>query len=137
VFNPLAPSEMVIAVGRVLKEEADAEGERDGYRRGQLLSGYSVARHLAAEQAGAAELRGWFRARVANALEEGDGERFGVRAARLRSSDDAAEIGDLLCGVLADLRAGGETDADTRRRIQAICRELTDREIAVLSDPPA
>jgi len=130
VFNPLGPAEMVTAVGRVLKEESDADGPRDGYRRGQLLSGYSVARHLAAEQAAADELRTWFRAEMADALD-------GDRARRLHAAGDAAAIGEAACEVLADLREAGEAGDGPRRRIHALLRALADREVAALSHPPA
>jgi len=124
VFNPVNAPELTLAIGRVLHEAADQSRPHDDYRRSQLLSAYSIARHLAAEQSAGPELRGWFRSAIAEVAE-------------VDVSADSAAIGAALCDHLAELRKRGDSDADRARgRIQGLLRELSDREVAALANPP-
>lgn len=140
--------EIVLALGRTLKDAADPDRPQDEYRRGQLLSAYSVARHLAAEQSAEAELRSWFRSRMAGLLEPaseqaaslGDGAleaRLAETGARIAQAEDRREIGELVCELLAELRAGGAPSHDVHREIQSLLRELCDREVTALADAPS
>lgn len=128
MFNAMTNAEVVLSVGRVLREAARVEGAPDEYGRSQLLSGYSVARHLAAEEAAAPELHAWFREAVAAEL---DGEQ----AAAVRAASDPARLGDLVAEVLAELRGAPGLKA-VRARLRALLRELADREVAALAEPP-
>jgi hypothetical protein len=142
MFNPVNAPDVVLAMGRVLHEAADESQPHDDYRRSQLLSAYSIARHLAAEQTSGPELRGWFRSAVGEIAEAGLADEelatLSRRAAgTLSASDDSAEMGAVLCDFLAELRKRDEPDAKSMRsRIQGLLRELSDREVAALSDPP-
>lgn len=142
MFNPVDAPAILMAIGRVLRDAADPEQPRDEYRTSQLLSGYSVARHLAAEQAHAADLMAWFRSELSSLLAAAnDSGRTPASipevAESLASSADRAKMGADLCELLERLRAADEPQAaGLRRRIQRLLRELTDREVAGLSRPP-
>lgn len=126
MFNPISTPEVILAIGGVLKAAASEEAG-DEYRRGQVLSAYSISRHLAAEETAAPELRAWF----ADELERILGERAGGGWA----AADPAELGERLCLALAELR--GATDADSQRTaaaLRAALRQLCDREVAALAD---
>jgi hypothetical protein len=130
MFNAMSTAEVVVAMGRVLSDAARTEGTRDDYQRGQLLSAYSVARHLAAETTAAAELLAWFREAVAVELDDG-------RAAAVRATSDPDRLGELVADTLAELRLRPEPDAIVLRdRLRAVLRELTDREVAALISLP-
>lgn len=130
MFNAMSEAEVVLAVGRVLREAAAHEGEADEYHRSQLLSAYSVARHLAAEQIAAPALHAWFREAVASELE-------GERAQAVRAAHDAERLGEIVADVLAELRAEGTPAAGERRaRLHALLGELCEREVAALAEPP-
>lgn len=124
MFNPVNAPDVVLAIGRVLHEAADESQPQDDYRRSQLLSAYSIARHLAAEQTSGPELRGWFRSAMGEIAE-------------VSVSGDSATIGAVLCDFLAELRQRDDSEAKSMRsRIQGLLREFSDREVAALSDPP-
>lgn len=125
MFNALTTAEVVLAVGRVLREAAAVDGVPDDYHRSQLLSAYSVARHLAAEQAAAPELHAWFRDAVA-------AELAGEQAAAIRAAGDPARLGETLGDALAEL----DHDGGTAKRLRALMRELAEREVAALASPP-
>jgi hypothetical protein len=130
MFNSLSTAEVVLAVGRVLSDAAREEGVRDDYQRGQLLSAYSIARHLAAETTAAPELFTWFRDAVAAELDD-------ERAAAVRAASDPTRLGELVADSLAELRATPGTEAlTTRDRVRSVLRELADREVAALVAPP-
>jgi uncharacterized lipoprotein YmbA len=117
MFNPMEPHELVLGVGRVLRMAADGEPV-DGYRRSQLLSAYSVARHLAAEQAAAAELLAWLRAELADALGPDT----------LAGATTGPQLGAALTALLA-----GPLDDGLRARLHRILAEMADREVAALA----
>lgn len=124
MFNAMTNAEVVLAVGRVLREAASVDGTPDDYQRSQLLSAYSVARHLAAEEAEAASRLAWFREEAAEALPD--------RADALRATTDPARIGELVADALAERRASGEDAAP----VHALLRELADLEVEALASPP-
>lgn len=127
MFNPMGPSELILALGRVLRAAADGSGPSDDYRRSQLLSAYSIARHLSAEEAARGELLDWFRAEVVAALPEGSGPRAQIAAAR-----EGTEIGELLVQLLEKLGDSQEERA-ARKRLQLLFVEMADREVAALA----
>jgi hypothetical protein len=142
MFNPVNPPDVVLAIGRVLHEAADDSRPQDDYRRSQLLSAYSVARHLAAEQSSIPQLRSWFQSEVQEIAGAGraDDELSALSrraAGALATSDDSAEAGAVVCDLLVQLRQRRDPGARSMRmRIQRLLRELTDREVAALADPP-
>lgn len=125
VFNPLSAPEVTRAVGGVLRDAA-AGGPDDDFRRGQLLSAYSICRHLAAEQEAEPALRSRFDAEL-GAIAAAAGE---APPAAL----GAAELGEWLCELMARLRAAD--DAASRRTLVALrgaLGGLCDRELAALA----
>jgi hypothetical protein len=108
VFNPMEPHEVILGVGRVLRQAAAADAAPSGYQRSQLLSAASVARHLAAEQRAARGLLA--------ELEQGLGEM-------LAEADSVA---------LAEARAAIAA-ASAAPQVGAALAELTDREVAALA----
>ncbi len=123
----MSPSELILAIGRVLRAAADEEGPGDDYRRGQLLSAYSIARHLSAEEAARAELVQWFRTEAAGALEGAAEARARILAAR-----EGTEIGEVLVDVL-DALGDSEADQALRGRLEQAFVEMADREVAALA----
>ena len=131
MFNPLKPHEIVQALGRVLRNAADSGGPVDEYQRSQLLSAYSIARHLAAEEAGRVQLLEWFRGEVLMVL---DGDEPAVVAARerIRGAPDGAEVGEALVDLLAEVPRS-DAGAELHRRLRALFVEMADREVEALA----
>jgi hypothetical protein len=127
MFNPMSPSELILAIGRVLRSAADGQGPTDDYRRGQLLSAYSIARHLSAEEAGRDELLQWFRGDVIAALEEQPEAR-----AKIESARGGTEIGEVLVDLLDSL-GDSEADQALHRRLLSLFADMADREVAALA----
>jgi hypothetical protein len=121
----MSTAEVVRAVGAVLEASA-AGGSDDGYRRGQVLSAFSVCRHLAAEDGGRRELTEWLEATSAPIL-----ARLGeVALAAVRPE----EAGERLASLMADLRAADdEGSRGALRELRRVLHELCDREIAILA----
>lgn len=130
MFNPMEPPELIQGLGRVLREAAGAGGG-DGYRRSQLLSAYSLSRHLAAEQVAAPGLVAWLRERLDAELATSASPAAAAARATLAGSAEP-EIGTVLARLFDQLGDGSD-DADLRRRLHALLAELTDREVAVLA----
>jgi hypothetical protein len=132
MFNPMAPHELMIAVGRVLRAAAQPDAGDHEFQRSQLLSAYSVTRHLAAEQAASADLVAWLRAALTDAL-TGDEPSVTARAreaiAGARTGPEfGAAVGDLL-----DALGPGDADAALRRRLHRVLAEMADREVDALA----
>jgi thioredoxin-like negative regulator of GroEL len=124
MLNPMSTAEVVRAVGAVLEASA-AGGADDDYRRGQVLSAFSVCRHLAAEEAGRRELAEWLEAASAPAL-------AGLGEAPL-SAAQPEEAGERLAALMEELRDAGDEDSrEALAELRAVMRELCDREIAIL-----
>lgn len=124
---------MILAVGGVLRLAADARGPLDDYQRSQLLSGLSITRNLAAEQAAGAELVAWLRGELDGAL-EADGRPAARRAReRLSAAVDGIEVGDVLGELLEQLRRESRPDDPLRRAVQRVLGELADREVGALA----
>lgn len=124
---------MILAVGDVLRLTAEVREPLDAYQRSQLLSGLSITRNLAAEQAASAELMAWLRAELDPAL-EADGRPSAQRAReRLETASDGIGVGGVLGDLLEELRRDGPPDDRLRRRVQEVLGELADREVAALA----
>ena len=122
----MSSPEVIRAVGEVLKGAA-AQGAEDDYRRAQVLSAYSITRHLAAEEGGRAQLLAWFRAELETILGDRDGGGWDAET-------DAAALGERLSRLLAELRAAGDEDSHrTAAALRAALRELCDREVETLA----
>lgn len=124
MLNPMSTAEVVRAVGAVLEASA-AGGSDDEYSRGQVLSAFSVCRHLAAEEEGRRGLAEW--------LEAASAEVLAARGEAPLSAAQSEEAGPRLASLLEELR--GADDEDSRRalaELRAVLRELCDREIAIL-----
>ncbi|MEZ5076815.1 MAG: hypothetical protein R2725_05170 [Solirubrobacterales bacterium] len=127
MFNPLSAPDVTRAVGAVLKAAAEG-GPDDEYRRGQLLSAYSMTRHLAAEEEAQPRLRSWFGAELEAILGPSEAAAW-VREA------EPAELGERLCELLAELRAAADPGSlRTAAALRALLRELCDREVAALAE---
>jgi hypothetical protein len=138
VFNPLPAPEITAAVGRVLKQAASASDPPDDYQRSQLLSAYSITRHLAAEQAGGDEVVAWFRESLAAELEKaaaGDPPQLAdpdAWAERIRSCPDGRELGTPVRDLLLALRRSRPDAEPLLSETHRLLREACDREVATL-----
>jgi hypothetical protein len=141
MFNPLTPSEITLGVGQVLKQAASAEDPQDDYERSQLLSAYSITRHLAAEQAAGDTLLVWFRQRLSEELREASAADrapladLQARAELIGGCQDGAELGSQVSQLLLALRQSGDAAQPLIRAVHRLLRELCDREIAALAGP--
>jgi hypothetical protein len=130
VFNPMEPPALIQGLGQVLREAAAASGG-DDYRRSQLLSAYSLSRHLAAEQIAAPDLVAWLRERLDAELAAAGSPAAAAARATLAGSAEP-EVGTVLARLFGEL-GDAPADAELRRRLHALLAELTDREVAVLA----
>jgi hypothetical protein len=141
MFVPLAPAEMVTAIGRAARAAGRAHGEPTEFERGQLMSAYSATRHLAVELdhfgPERERLRGEIAAQVATvvpALTAEDPARERLTAI-LATPDDAGALGEDLCVLLAECREHtGEPWRSLQTTVQARLRELSDREVSLLTE---
>ena len=129
VFNALRSDELLVGVGRALRLAADARGPLEDYERSQLLSAFSVTRLLAAEQRAAADLLASTRAELLAALDGDDRPEAVDARRRLDAAANGIEIGEILVDVLAAL----PRDDETRTRLHAALRRMTDREVTALA----
>jgi hypothetical protein len=125
MFNPMSTAEVVRAVGAVLEASAGG-GSDDGYRRGQVLSAFSVCRHLAAEEQGRRDLMEWLEAASAPILvRRGEAQLSAARP---------EEAGARLASLMAELREADDEGSRTAlRELRHLLREICDREIAILA----
>jgi hypothetical protein len=130
VFNALRSDELLVGVGRVLRQVAAAPSALEEYERSQALSAYSVTRLLAAEQRAAAGLLAQTKEALVAAV-AGD-ERAAVRTVgeRIAAATDGIEVGD----AVAELFALIGRDEPLRRRIHQILARMIDDEVAALAD---
>jgi hypothetical protein len=143
VFNPLSASEITLGVGQVLKQAASAENPQDEYQRSQLLSAYSITRHLAAEQAAGDTVLAWFRQRLSAQLREASAAHpaplgdLSARAELIGACRDSAELGRQVSELLLALRKSGTEARPMMQAVHRLLRELCDREVAALAGPPS
>jgi len=133
MFNALTAPQLLVGVGRVLRMVADANGELEGFQRSQVLSAFSVTRLLASEQLAAAELLERTRADLGEALAGDDRPAATEARTRIDTARDGLQIGD----AIGDLLTALPRPDPLRTRIHAILRDMTDREVAALAQPPA
>jgi hypothetical protein len=141
VFNPLSASEITLGVGQVLKQAASAEDPQDDYQRSQLLSAYSITRHLAAEQAAGDALLVWFRERLSAELREASAANpppladLEARAELIGACRDSTELGRQVSELLLALRQPGNEAPPLIEAVHRLLRDLCDREVAALAGP--
>ena len=136
MFNPLTPAQVTLAVGRAARDAARNEEPASAFARGQLLSAYSIARHLAVDlEAYGPELTA-FRTQVADAVEAGAADAaLRELGAAVRAAATGLEAGDATCRLLDALRAErGAQAAGLRAAIRAALRRLVDREVELLAE---
>jgi hypothetical protein len=125
----MEPPELIQGLGQVLREAARETG--DDYRRSQLLSAYSLSRHLAAEQVAAPGLFAWLREGLDRELATTMAPAAAARAALAEPAAEA-DVGTILARLFAELGDGAEDEA-LRRRLHSLLADLTDREVAALA----
>ena len=130
MFNALRSDELLVGVGRVLRQVAAAPSALEEYERSQALSAYSVTRLLAAEQRAAADLLAQTKDGLTAAL-AGD-ERPEVRSIgdRIVAATDGIEVGD----AVAELFALIGRDEPLRTRVHTVLAGMIDDEVAALAD---
>lgn len=130
MFNALRSDELLVGVGRVLRQVAAAPSALEEYERSQALSAYSVTRLLAAEQRAAAGLLAQTKEGLAAALAAD--ERVEVRAIgeRVAAATDGIEVGD----AVAELFAVTGRDEPLRTRVHGILAGMINDEVAALAD---
>ena len=140
MFSPLTTAEVVTAVGRAARDAARSDEPASEFSRGQLMSAFSVSRHLGVEIATfGPELRS-FADTVAEALRASSGatargDALQVTAGELAAAADAHRIGNLVAGALDDLRGDPSPAAtELRARLHAALRALADREVQLLAE---
>ncbi len=140
MFSPLTPAEVVTAVGRAARDAARSDEPASEFSRGQLMSAFSVSRHLGVEIAAfGPELRAFADGVAADlrassgALARGDALQ--ATAGELATAHDAHRIGDLVATALDDLR-GDPSPAATalRAQLHTALRRLADREVELLAE---
>jgi hypothetical protein len=146
MFNPIAPSEIVTAIGRTALEAAGSEGELSGFDRVQLKSAYSATRHLGVELESFPPELIAFCARVGAAIERAGAELepderswLDDLAARLVVAAGAGAAGtpvvaEQVCEILE--RARGHQHGPwpaLRGEMHSALRDLCDREVELLT----
>jgi hypothetical protein len=122
----MSTAEVVRAVGGVLEASA-AGGAEDGYRRGQVLSAFSICRNLAAEVEGRRELGEW--------LAEASAPIFAGRGEPALDPARPEEAGPRLATLMSELRAADdEPSRQALGELRGVLHELCDREIAILAE---
>lgn len=146
MFNPLTSPEVTRAVGQVLRraatDEHEAAAERDDYQRSQLLSAYSITRHLAAEL-DRDDLAVWYRGRLLDDVRDAattmpPGIDLAASAAAIDGAGDASALGDCTCELLTLLRRSETAEASALiDAVHGLLRELCDLEVDTLAARPA
>lgn len=118
--------EVVRSLGVTLKDAAASPAIND-FQRSQLLSAYSVTRHLAAEETARSALEADLREELETILADRP-EYQPVLAA------DGALLGEELCRLLETLRRAKDDDSrQTLAAIRGALRHLCDHEVAGLA----
>jgi hypothetical protein len=137
MFNSMRPDQLIVAIGRVLREAADADGALDDYRRGQLLSAFSISRYLAAEQAAGPALLASSRADLLATLDGGTVDPTARQA--VADAGDVPAFGEAVADLLAALRESPSPEAARLRgEAHVVLAAMIDREVdALAAGPPA
>jgi hypothetical protein len=132
----MKPYELILGVARVLRAAADDGGQNSDYQRSQLLSAYSVARHLAAEERAAPDLLRWLRTALEDPLVRDGGPDALEARTGIAEATDGAEVGIVLATLLTGL-GSADADAALRREVHRVLAEMADREVAALAGAQA
>jgi hypothetical protein len=139
VFSPLSPADVVTAMGRATRDAARSDEPASEFSAGQLMSAYSVSRHLGVELAQFGPVLRAFADEVAADLRRGDslpyGSKLAASADELAQASDAQRVGDIVAAALDELR-GDEAPAAQELRVQlrAALRRLSDQEVEMLAE---
>lgn len=140
MFNPLTPETLITAIGNAAADAARADGPASDFTRGQLLSAYSISRHLAAETAALPRLVEIAKETLAPVFEATPREldchqALAEHSRRILQSTDPREIGTLASAAIAALRE--ERDPTAERllaRARTALRELSLTEVELLAE---
>jgi hypothetical protein len=130
MFNALRSDELLVGVGRVLRQVAAAPSALEEYERSQALSAYSVTRLLAAEQRAEAGLLAETKQALHAALAGDDREPVRAVAERVGAATDGIEVGDAVAELFAHVGA----DEPLRQRVHGILATMIDDEVAALAN---
>lgn len=139
MFNPLTPADVVRAIGAAAREAARGAEGMDPFARGQLMSAYSLSRHLAVEVAEYPAALREFREQAARAVEAaltelGDREVLHGLVEELRAAELAPAVGSAVSRILEHLRSSTRPEAEkVRRDLRSALRRLVDEEVALLA----
>src|SRR4051812_41362354 len=135
MFNPMTPSEVVLAVGKAARAATRGNEGDSEFARGQLLSAYSISRHLSIEiESYGPELRAFAADLSAWAREFGDGDPIRALGGQLDDAGHTAELAEATCRLLERLRTDQtEAAADLRAKVRSRLRRLADREVELLA----
>jgi hypothetical protein len=140
MFNPIESHEVVIAVGLAARRAASSRDTVNEFERGQLLSAYSLTRHLAVELEHYPAALDAFTSSLASELREpgrdwGTGNMLSDAADAIEACRDAACLGAVVAELLAELR---EREDGGARHVQELLHrrlgELAQTEVELLAD---
>jgi hypothetical protein len=136
MFNQLAPSDIVGAIGVTARDAARGDDPGGEFARDQLLSAYSATRHLSVELTSYAPVWERFTSQAAERVRAAEGVDAGLEAvAASIAGGDVAVVGAAIADLLAELRGRDTPGANAlRSELHALLRELADREVTVLAD---
>lgn len=122
MFNPLTPARLVGILSTVLRDSAGWDRPLEPFQTGQLKSASSIGRFAAAEIAHSGPVLRDFRAALHDVVPDAPLDA------------DVAELGEFLCGRLAELRdhPGGHENDELRTTLHGLLRDLTDAELEIL-----
>jgi hypothetical protein len=124
VFNALRTDQLLIGIGSVLRAAADRGAALEDYERSQLLSAYSVARLLAAENVAAPAMLAWIKGEL--------GPVLGDQEAQMAEAASSIAVGEQLSLLFEQM----PVDDPRRPKVHCILREMADREVAALAEIP-
>ena len=130
MFNALRSDELLVGVGRVLRQVAGTSNALEDYERSQALSAYSVTRLLAAEERAAAALLARTKEALHAALVADRRPEVQAIAAQVDVATNGLEVGDAVAQLFALL----EPDEPLRARVHRILATMIDDEVAALAN---
>ena len=135
IFDALSIDEVQSAVDRVVESLRSQEGPLDEEKRGQLRSATSIERYLRVER----ELDQWLvailRDQLTNILDGVGASEVRDWAQRVVTAADSAQLGEVIAGLLVDLRMRG-TEGALIHRIHGLLHEVIDYENAAMAEAP-
>jgi hypothetical protein len=144
MFNPLTVDQLVAALGTMLHDAGRGDGSLSSFEREQMLSAYSLSRHLRGEIRGAAAFaafagrtEGLLADAAAHRAAAGDAEWASAlrEAAETVSAGDVARTGEAVADLLQALRAARPDWAPPLvHELHRALAGLADAEVAVLAE---